>query len=209
MRYLPTRLSFMTMAGVLFFAAASQAAPLSLDNKEDIARVEAYLNNITTLKARFLQINAEGKIAEGDVFLRRPGRARFEYEPPAQILVVADGTWLIFHDKELNETTRLPLYSTPISVLLKENVVLKDDVTVVSVEKDANTLRLNIIDTDEPDQGGITLVFSDKPLQLRKWLITDAQGQATSVTLSDVERSIALKADLFVHHEDEYDNNDK
>ncbi len=206
MNYIPTRLAFLALAGFLLMVSTSLAAPLSLENKEDIARVEAYLNKITTLKARFLQINAEGKIAEGDVFLRRPGRARFEYEPPAQILIVADGTWLVFRDKELNETTRLPLYSTPISVLLKENVALKDDVTVVSVEKDANTLRLNIIDTDEPDQGGITLVFSDKPLQLRKWLVTDAQGQATSVTLSDVERSIELKADLFVLHDNEYDN---
>ncbi len=149
------------------------------------------------MKARFLQINAEGKIAEGDLYLRRPGRARFEYEPPAQILIVADGTWLVFEDKELDEITRLPLYSTPISVLLKEDVVLGGDVTVVSVEKQASTIRVNIIDTNEPQEGGITLVFSDKPLILRKWLITDAQGQTTSITLSDVERGTYIQPELF------------
>lgn len=207
MRYTPSLFAAFVFMSALVLGATSQAAPLSLDNKEDVARVEAYLNNITTFKARFLQINAEGKIAEGDVFLRRPGRARFEYEPPAQILVVADGTWLIFHDKELEETTRLPLYSTPISVLLKEDVVLAGDVTVTSVEKEANTLRINIIDTEEPEEGGITLVFSDKPLQLRKWLVTDAQGNSTSVTLSDMQRSIQIEPELFTLFDPYY--NDK
>lgn len=190
---------------MLFSASASLAEELTLDNKEDIARVEAYLNKITTLKAQFLQINSEGKVAEGNLFMKRPGRARFEYKPPAQILVVADGTWLVFHDKELKETTRLPLYSTPISVLLKEDVTLDGDVTVVSVEKEANTLRINIVDTDEPEEGGITLVFSDKPLQLRKWLVTDAQGYTTSVSIGDVERGMWIKPELFTLFDPAYD----
>lgn len=197
MRRISSLIVALFTVNLLLSTSIAQAVELSLDNQEDIARAEAYLNKITTLKARFLQINSEGKIAEGTVFMKRPGRARFEYEPPAQILVVADGTWLVFHDKELKETTRLPLYSTPISVLLKENVTLNGDVTVLSVEKDANTLRINIIDTDEPEQGGITLVFSDKPLKLRKWLITDAQGNTTSVSISDVEQGMWIKPELF------------
>lgn len=195
------------VVGLLWFAPhAALSAKLSLSDREDVARVEAYLNSITSLKSRFLQINAEGQIAQGDLFMRRPGRMRFEYEPPAQILIVADGTWLIFHDKELNETTRLPLYSTPISVLLKSNVKLDGDVKVVSVEKEANTLRINIISTEDPEEGGITLVFSDKPLQLRKWLMTDPQGSTTSLSLSDVERDVKIKPELFTLFDPYYDN---
>ena len=186
---------------------AVSAAPLSAEDKADIKRVEDYLNGITTMKANFLQVNAEGQFAEGVVYLNRPGRARFEYEPPAQILVVADGLWLVFHDKELNETTRIPLSSTPISVLLEENAQLTGDVTVTSVEKDAGVLRVNIIDTAEPDQGGITLVFSLYPFELRKWMVTDAQGLTTSVTLSEEEFGLKLKPELFTFNDEYYDNN--
>ncbi|MBL4906128.1 MAG: outer membrane lipoprotein carrier protein LolA [Sneathiella sp.] len=205
MRYILFFLATLSVSSILPNTTIGQTSILSMSDKADVARVENYLNNITTLKARFLQINAEGQIAEGNVFMRRPGRARFEYEPPAQILVVADGTWLIFHDKELDETTRLPLYSTPISVLLKKDVQLNGDVTVVSVEKEANTLRVNIIDTDEPEEGGITLVFSDRPFKLRKWLITDAQGNTTSITISDVERDMWIKPELFNLFDPNYD----
>jgi len=189
----------------LLISANISAAPLSNEDREDIARVEAYLNKITSLKARFLQVNSEGNIAEGDVLINRPGRARFEYEPPAQILVVADGTWLVFHDKELDETTRIPLSSTPISVLLEENVKLSGNVTVISVEKDAGILRVNIIDTEEPDEGGITLVFTLYPFDLRKWLITDPQGSTTSVSLSDVVRGMKFKPELFNLFDPSYD----
>ncbi|MEH6474271.1 MAG: outer membrane lipoprotein carrier protein LolA [Sneathiella sp.] len=189
----------------LLISANVSAAPLSDDNREDIARVEAYLNKVTSLKARFLQVNSEGKIAEGTVRISRPGRARFEYEPPAQILVVADGTWLVFHDKELEETTRIPLSSTPISVILDEKVVLSGDVTVTSIEKDAGVLRVNIIDTEEPEEGGITLVFTLYPFELRKWLITDPQGSTTSISLSAVEEGLKFKAELFTFYDPSYD----
>ena len=181
------------------------AADLSDEDLESIARVEAYLNKITTLKARFLQVNAEGQIANGSVLINRPGRARFEYDPPAQILVVADGTWLVFHDKELEETNRIPLYSTPISVILKSKVKLEGDVTVTSVEKDAGILRVNLIDTNEPEQGGLTLVFTLTPFELRKWLVTDAQGSTTSVAISDVEEGMKFKPELFVFNDPFYE----
>ncbi|WP_169543879.1 LolA family protein [Sneathiella aquimaris] len=195
----------MAITTISFVVTPAMAATLTTSEKEDVARVEDYLNGISTLKARFLQVNSAGQIAEGDVYMRRPGRMRFEYEPPAQILVVADGTWLILHDKELKETNRLPLSSTPVSVLLNEGAKLSGNVTVVSVEKDGGTLRLNIIDTNEPDEGGITLVFEDRPLKLRKWLVTDAQGNTTSVSLSNMEWGIPLKPELFNFSDYDYD----
>ncbi len=201
-----------TCSAFLFFATSAlmtpaMAAPLSKEDKKDVARIEEYLKSITTMKANFLQVNAEGGIAEGIFYMNRPGRARFEYFPPAQILVVADGLWLVFHDKELEETTRIPLSSTPISVLLKENPKLSGEITVTSVEKDAGVLRVNIIDTEEPDEGGITLVFSLYPFELKKWLITDPQGLTTSVTMSDQEFGGSFNAELFTFYDEEYDKN--
>ncbi|MCC3303725.1 LolA family protein [Sneathiella sp. HT1-7] len=198
-------------AQILFavlIATAVSSPALSAPTTEDqaqIARVEAYLDTIKTMQADFLQIDSAGGIAEGAVFMRKPGRMRFEYKPPAQILVVADGLWLVFHDKELKETTRLPLSATPVSILLEEDVELSGDVTVTKVEHDANTLRLTIVDTDNPDEGNIVLIFSDNPLQLRQWLVTDAQGQVTSISLGKVEKNIKLKPELFTFFDSDYE----
>lgn len=190
---------------ILLAPQVLMAAGLSDQDRENIARAEAYLNKITTLKAKFLQINAEGEFVEGTMLLNRPGKARFEYDPPAQLLVVADGTWLIFHDRELEETSRISLKSTPISVLLDAKVELSGSVTVTSVEEDAGILRINLIDTDEPDEGGLTLVFTKQPFELRKWLVTDAQGSTTSVSLSEVVEGLKFKPQLFYFYEKQYE----
>ena len=181
---------------ILVLGASPAVAELNAQDQAEVDRVEAYLDTIKTMKADFLQIDSAGGIAEGEVYMRKPGRMRFEYKPPAQILVVADGLWLVFHDKELKETTRLPLY---------EEANLSDDVTVTKVENDANTLRLTIVDTENPDEGNIVLIFSDNPLQLRQWLVTDAQGQVTSISLGKMEKNIKLKPELFTFFDSQYE----
>ncbi|MEX0582936.1 MAG: outer membrane lipoprotein carrier protein LolA [Sneathiella sp.] len=205
MHYLlkPARLLFALL--IVTVGASPAFADLSAEDQAEIARVEAYLDTIKTMKADFLQIDSAGGIAEGEVYMRKPGRMRFEYKPPAQILVIADGLWLVFHDKELKETTRLPLSATPVNVLLKENANLSDDVTVTKVENDANTIRLTVVDTDNPDEGNIVLIFSDSPLQLRQWLVTDAQGQVTSISLGKMEKNIKLKPELFTFFDSHYE----
>jgi len=205
MRYL-SKLLTPALSCLLMFAVQFPAwAELSTNDKNEIARVEAYLNTLKTMQARFLQIDAGGGVALGDVYMRRPGRMRFEYEPPAQLLVVADGTWLVFRDEEIKETTRLPLFSTPVSVLLKDNIQLSGDVTVTKVENDAQALRLTIVDTENPDEGNITLVFSDKPMQLRQWLVTDAQGNVTSISLSNMQKNVKLPGALFTFFDGDYE----
>ncbi|MCF8466078.1 MAG: outer membrane lipoprotein carrier protein LolA [Sneathiella sp.] len=181
------------------------SAALGADDRAQIARVEAYLDTINSMQADFLQIDSAGGIAEGEVYMRKPGRMRFEYKPPAQILVVADGLWLVFHDKELKETTRLPLSATPVNVLLRENVKLSGDVTVTKVEHEANTLRLMIVDTENPDEGNIVLIFSDNPLQLRQWLVTDAQGNVTSISLGNMQKNVKLEGKLFTFFDSDYE----
>ncbi|WP_339634372.1 outer membrane lipoprotein carrier protein LolA [uncultured Sneathiella sp.] len=205
MRYMlkPAQILFTLL--IVTISASPAIAELNAQDQAEIDRVEAYLDTIKTMKADFLQIDSAGGIAEGKVYMRKPGRMRFEYKPPAQILVVADGLWLVFHDKELKETTRLPLSATPVNVLLKENADLSDDVTVTKVENDASTIRLTIVDTDNPDEGNIVLIFSDNPLQLRQWLVTDAQGQVTSISLGKVEKNIKLKPELFTFFDSQYE----
>ena len=94
-------------------AAAPEPAPLSAGEQALVGRIEAYFNGVRTMRARFLQSASTGQVAEGTVALQRPGRMRIEYDPPVPVLIVADGTWLIYHDRGLNQISYLPLGSTP------------------------------------------------------------------------------------------------
>ncbi len=179
-------------------ASAAVQAALTARDKADIARVEAYLNGIETLKGRFLQIGPDGALAKGRVYMRRPGRLRFDYDPPSPLVIVADRVWLILRDRELDETSRLPLSSTPISVLVADRIRLGERTTVERIERQPGSLRLTLRDKENPEQGAITLVFSDDPLELRSWIVTDAQGLDTSVALSNVEKNVPLDPKLFV-----------
>ncbi len=189
------------IAVVLGTGPAAAAAALSDLDLADITRAEAYLNSIQTLKARFIQIDPRGGLSEGNFYLRRPGRMRFEYDPPIPVLIVADGTWVVFYDSEINQVTRLPLGSTPLAVLLREEIRLRGSVTVTDVERATGTLRITVIDTEAPDQGSITLVFSVRPLALRQWLVRDPQGLETSIALSQTQYNLILKPELFVFFE--------
>lgn len=190
-------------------AAALDGAVLSTRDTKDVKRVEAYLNKLSTLKARFLQLSSNGAQAEGDVFVKRPGRMRIQYDPPMPVEIIATGTFLVYHDKDLEQVTWLGLDSTPAGILLDEHVSLSGDVTVTGFERNANTLRVTVTKTDDPTMGSLTLVLSDKPLSLKKWTIVDAQGLLTTVALIDPRFGVPLSKDLFsfTNPYDEQDNN--
>ncbi|MBM3508186.1 MAG: outer membrane lipoprotein carrier protein LolA [Alphaproteobacteria bacterium] len=177
-------------------AAAQQGLPpLTADNRADIARAEQHLNAIVTMKARFTQIGPRGEIAEGTFYLNRPGRLRFEYEPPAKTLVVADGLRLIYYDKELDHENQWPIAATPLAPLLAQRVDLGPG--AVAVRKQAGVLRIALVDARRREDGVLTLVFSDNPLELRQWTVVDAQGLTTVIALSAVEINPQLEPDLF------------
>ena len=163
-----------------------------------IARIETYLNSLQSFKGRFLQIAPDGRIAEGQVFMRRPGRIRFQYEPPTPLLIVADGTWLVVWDKKLDQVDRVPLGSTPIGFLVAREVKLSGRIAVKSLRTEPGLIYLTAYDTERKDDGDITLVFGAEPLQLRQWIVTDPQNFETKVSLFDIETNLALDIRLFV-----------
>jgi outer membrane lipoprotein-sorting protein len=179
---------------------AAQAA-LTPADQADIARIEEYMNGIRSLSADFVQIGPNGELSRGKFYLRRPGRLRFEYDPPVPLLIVADGLWLVVYDKELEQVTRLPLYETPLGVLAAEKVSLSEDVEVTRVDRQAGILRVQLIDRDRPDEGWLSLAFSEPPLELRQWHVRDAQGGVTNVALSDMRTGVKLDPKLFVFND--------
>src|SRR6185437_3912597 len=129
--------------------------------------------------------------------LARPGRMRFEYDKPSPILLVADGTFVVYIDNSLKQVTYLPIGSTPAWFLLRPHVSLTDGVTLTRFERGPGAIRVTLVETKSPDNGTLTLVFSDKPLQLRQWTIVDQQGRKTTVALSDQQFGMPLAANLF------------
>lgn len=164
-------------------AAEPQAAALSPDQSAAVRQAVRYLNRLTTLKARFIQISSNGAYAEGEVIVQRPGKMRFDYDPPHPVLIIANGLSLLFYDREVKQASFLPLWETPLWFLIREEVTLSEDILVSAVEQSLGTLRITIADKERPEAGNVTLVFSDRPLDLKKWEITDAQGIVTQVSL--------------------------
>jgi outer membrane lipoprotein-sorting protein len=178
-------------------ADTAQQAALSETDKIDVARIEGYLNGLSTVKASFQQYtNSEG-LAFGRIYLRRPGRLRVEYDPPSEIVLVADGTLLSYYDSELNHIEQVPLNLSPMWFLLRQNVKLGGDVTVTQFKRNAGSIMIGLVQSDEPDAGSVQLEFGDKPLELRQWTIIDPAGTEVRVGLYDAEFGGQLANELF------------
>ena len=112
-------------------------------------------------------------------------------------MIVADGFWLILHDREIDQVNRFPLYKTPLGVLVDDPVNLREKVEVVEVEQGLGVLRVRIIDRDMPDEGWISITFTEPPMLLRQWKIRDAQGGTTALSLTDIRINQSLDPKLF------------
>ncbi|GGG31687.1 outer-membrane lipoprotein carrier protein [Caldovatus sediminis] len=177
--------------------AAAQATALSERDRADLARIEAYLNGLTTLRARFLQIAQNGATAEGTAWIWRPGRMRFEYDPPEPLLLVASHGQFLLYDRELRQPSTVPVSQTPLAFLLRENLRLSGDVTVTRVERGGGFLRVTLHRTAAPAEGRLTLVFQEDPIELRQWAVVDAQARETRVSLSRIETGVRIDPRIF------------
>jgi len=179
-------------------ALAAPATPaLNAQDQADLDKISAYLQGISDLQGGFLQIGPDGSVADGNFYLRRPGRLRFEYSPPAKLLVVADGTWVGVKDG-FSPTQRYPLGSTPLGLLLDKKPNLAEGARILGIEREAGMLRVTLADSSGQAPGKITLVFDQPVLALRQWVVTDAQGLQTTVALRSVQSGIRADNALFV-----------
>ena len=159
------------------------------------------------ITARFLQVAPDGAVSQGNAWLQRPGNMRFEYDKPAPYLMVAGFGSFVFYDSELNQTTSIPLRTTPLSILLAEKVELKGDVTVTNIDRQPGVLQVTMVRSSSPEDGSLTLVFADQPLALRQWVVTDGQHQETTVSLYDIEPGGPFPARMFEFHDPRLQDN--
>jgi outer membrane lipoprotein-sorting protein len=181
------------------YAAEPQPAALSAKDRADLDRIAAYLDGIRTMYARFDQVASNGTVAGGQMWVERPGRMRFEYDPPSPILLLADGWYVYYVDKSLAEVTKVGLQSTPAWFLLRPQIAFDSDLIVTRFEPGAEVLRVTVVQKDHPDNGSLTMVFSQQPLALRQWTIVDQRGIRTTVTLSGTRIGMPLDAKLFTY----------
>lgn len=179
------------------FAAKAVPAQLSAEQKADLARVEAYMNGIRTLRSDFLQTAGNGATAQGFIAIQRPGKMRIEYAPPSPNLIVTNGSFLVYVEKALKQASYIPLDSSLAGFLVRETIKLSGDVTVTAFEKEKGAIRVTLAQTDEREAGQLTLVFSDAPLQLRQWNVVDSQGQTTRISLMDPQFGVPVDPKLF------------
>ena len=124
---------------------------------------------------------------------------RFEYDAPDPQLLVAGFGLLVYHDPQLDQTTNIPLSATPLGILLANHVVLSGDVTVTNIERDPGENRITLIRTGKANEGSLTLVFGTNPLELRQWIVTDAQAKQTRVSLYDIAPGGPFPDSLFTY----------
>ena len=208
-------LRFLVLAAALFVGVISAraegvtAAKLSDTDVADVKRIEAYLNSLDTVRAKFLQFASDGSYSQGMLYVQRPGKMRIQYDPPVPVLIVATGTLLIYHDTELGQVSHMFLSQSPLAIILREKVsLLGKDVIITKLERDPGVLRLTVARADDPLEGRITLVFSSDPMILKKWTVIDAQGVKTTVSLQGARFGMDLDPELFVFHEPETDQTD-
>ena len=186
------------LAQGLFASAAPEKFVMSAENQLDVARIENYLNNIDTLQARFIQFSSIGEKAEGEFFLSRPGNLRIDYDPPTPLLIVTNGMFLVYVDRELEQSTHVPIALTPVGVFVDEKISLNgDEITVTYVEKRAGAIRISLVKTNDPDAGTLALTFSDGPLTLRQWTVWDALGTVTEIALQNPRFGVEIDPEVF------------
>lgn len=187
------------------FGAALLAVPLALvaalpawAKPISLGDLSSYLNGLTTAEAPFTQINADGSISTGEIYISRPGKVRFQYAPPDGNLVIANhGSVAVIDSKSNQLPQQYPLKRTPLNLILAQNVDLGRANMVRDVHEDGVKTLVTAQDPEHPDYGTIQLVFTANPTQLRQWVITDEGGQQTTVVLGDMKTGISIPSKMF------------
>jgi outer membrane lipoprotein-sorting protein len=171
-------------------AAPSLADSISTEAGQHalVDRVSLYLSTIQTLVGNFVQVGPDGRKTEGKFYISKPGRVRFEYDPPSPIEVVADGSSVVVHDRRLDTKDLYPLSQTPLRFLLADRIDLWNDTKVVAVGADEKYVTVSIEErTMIIGTSKLMMMFNAKDFQLLQWTVTDPQGYETTVGVYNLD----------------------
>jgi chaperone LolA len=193
--------SILTLILAVFISTSANAV-------DDVAsQAEKYLNAVTTMSADFQQVDSEGNIAGGKFYLQRPGKFRWEYDKRQPILIVSNGKKLMYHDKKLKELTYADLEDTLANFLAKKVIRFSGDVKLLSAKQDKGYAYITVTQKNKPEEGKLTLVFKQNPMQITGMEVTDQNGAVTKVSFVNSVFGANIAADNFKFKDPRYNNN--
>lgn len=181
----------------LLFAAMLIAGSAHAENA-DLGKIESYLNNISTLEANFVQMSSNGGSAEGKIYIEKPSKIRMEYTAPDQLLIVGNGEYIIYNDKELDQITNIDYKDIPATMILSNKIKFDGkNLKVTDFYKDSGQTSVTVEMPNSPGVKPITLIFDNAPFRLKQWKVIDQQNIEVTISLFDAEQDKKLSENLF------------
>jgi outer membrane lipoprotein-sorting protein len=188
-------LAVLTIAAAALTAGAASA--MAQEERQALAAISEKFSGIATMNGEFVQYGPSGDRTQGKFYIERPGKVRFQYDPPTTVSVIADGDSVLIHDRRLQTYDLVPLSQTPLRFLLDSRLDLTRSQQVRSVDIEPDLIQVVMVDDARFGGGRLTLFFDKESYELRQWTVTDQQGLDTSVAIYNVETGNRLSADLF------------
>jgi outer membrane lipoprotein-sorting protein len=184
--------------GLLICFLSSSAMAKTPLSKSHIAEVERYLNGLSTFVADFTQTTQDGAISSGRFYLSRPGKLRWEYDPPHPILIIANGSLLTYHDKQLEQTSHIPIGSNLGGFLTRKHISFSKGVEIIDSYVEQGRFYIELVQEGKPLEGSLTLVVEKSPLSLKEIRVLDAIGKTTLVEFERLRYGQQLSKSLFI-----------
>ena len=181
--------------------APEDSPTFNAEQRGDIEKISDYLNGMHAVEGGFSQINPNGDVTGGKIYIDKPGRIRFEYDAPNPTLVLCDGSSIYVQNRKLNTVDRYPLAGTPLQLILKDDISLKQNRSILGLHREGDSIIVDARSSNNRKQSNVTLVFASAPVELRQWTVIDDQGLSTTVALRDVHPVSDLPDKLFQYVE--------
>jgi outer membrane lipoprotein-sorting protein len=184
---------------------ASAAAPTTTTTatfnptqRAQVDKVSQYLSSVQQLSGNFVQVGPDGARVRGEFYIQKPGKVRFEYDPPTPIEIVADGQSVVVRNSKLATQDLYPLSQTPLRFLLSDRIDLIRDTNVTSVRADDVFVTITIEEKQALiGTSRLMMMVGAKDYQLKQWTVTDPQGYDTTVAVSNLDTSKRPDPNLF------------
>lgn len=184
---------FISVCCLTLFAAFSAQA-----DKVDLTKIEDYLNNLKNLEAGFVQMASNGGTAEGKIYISKPSKIRMEYTAPEPLLIVGNGDYIIYYDKDLDQVTNIDYKDIPATVILTKQIRFDNqNLKITDLYKDSGQTSITVETPKNPGIKPITLIFDNEPLRLKQWKVIDQQNIEVTISLFDIEQDVELSESLF------------
>jgi len=199
----------LAVAAVATLLVSPAFAALDATQQADLKRITDTWNAIRTVQGGFSQVDSNGGQSTGVFYIKKPGRFRFDYNPPEQLTVVADGYTVAVEDRKLETQDRYPLVETPLSVMVDENISLnRPDLQILNVERRGDAIVVHLKSTKEDAQGDLLIAFNQADLSLMYWVVRDPQGTQVTVRVGNVTQGMAIDARKFFIAQKDKDEDD-